>query len=502
MALFLFELTQIVEKRRKSCAKYREKRRKYILISVSKRRIIDLKKGKTKEESTMKRVISEYLNSWKKNKNKKALLITGARQIGKTYSIREFGKKQYECFIEINFVEQKNANKIFEMGNSVDTIISNLTAFVTQKLIPGKTLIFLDEIQECPEARTAIKFLVEDARFDYIESGSLLGVNYKEVKSYPVGYEQIYQMYPMNFQEFLFANGVQEETITHLKHCFEEKIPVNKSIHDTMCKMFRYYIIVGGMPDVVKTFVETHDIGKVVEIQKSILDLYHQDISKYSKTDSAKIKDVFDCIPSELNKKNKRFILADIKKTARLERYENSFLWLKDAGVALPCYNVVEPVIPLKISQRHNLFKLYMADTGLLCAASLENVQFEILQNNLTVNMGSILENIFAQIFTCNGFDLCFYNKKGRCELDFVLQKGNEVIPIEIKSVSSYTEHTSINFALHTENWNITKGTVFCEGNIKEEKNITYLPWYMGMFFKQNEIKIGSIVDVDLSALS
>lgn len=449
----------------------------------------------------MRRDISEDLENWKKNERKRALLITGARQIGKTYIIREFGKNRYECFVEINFVEQKNATKIFEIGNSVGAIISNLTAYVAQKLIPGKTLIFLDEIQECPEARTAIKFLVEDGRFDYIESGSLLGVNYKEVKSYPVGYEQIFHMYPMNFKEFILANGVQEETILHLQHCFEEKKPVSKSIHDTMCQLFRYYMIVGGMPDVVKTFIDTHDIGKVVELQKSILELYRQDISKYSKNDSAKIKDIFDRLPAELNEKNKRFILADLSKSARMERYENSFLWLKDAGVALPCYNVMEPVIPLKVSQKHNLFKLFMVDTGLLCAASLGNVQFEILQNNLTVNMGSILENMFAQIFECNGFDLYFYDKKGKCELDFVLQKGNEIIPIEIKSGSSYTEHASLNSALSVKQWIMTKGIVFCEGNIKEETSITYLPWYMSMFFKQNEIKEKLIVDVDLSGL-
>lgn len=242
----------------------------------------------------------------------------------------------------------------------------------------------------------------------------MLGVNYKEVKSYPVGFETVYRMYPMNLKEFLVANGVQEETFEYLKSCYEEKIPVSESVHETMTRLFQYYLIVGGMPDVVQIFIDTHDIGCVVETQKNILELYRQDIAKYSEQDKIKIKDIFDRIPAELNEKNKRFILASIQKSARMERYENSFLWLKDAGVAIPCYNVTEPAVPLKISEKHNLFKLFLSDTGLLCAASLENVQYEILQGNLDVNMGSILENMFAQILFSNGFEIRYFDKKIR----------------------------------------------------------------------------------------
>lgn len=307
----------------------------------------------------MKREITQYLQEWKLEKKKKALLITGARQIGKTYIIRDFAKKNYQNFVEINFVENEFADKIFQNVSQVDDMIVNITAFAGKKLEPGKTLIFLDEIQECPQARTAIKFLVDDGRFDYIESGSLLGIKYKEVKSYPVGYESVYQMYPMNLKEFFMANGVQEETFAYLEDHFNENSPISESIHNTMCKLFQYYLIVGGMPDVVQTFIDTHDIGKVVETQKNILELYRQDISKYASQNKIKIKDIFDRIPVELNEKNKRFILASIKKTARMERYENSFLWLKDAGVAIPCYNVTEPVVPLRISEKHNLFKLW-----------------------------------------------------------------------------------------------------------------------------------------------
>ena len=300
-------------------------------------------------------------------------------------------------------------------------------------------------------------------------------------------------MYPLSFKEFLLANGVDDEIIGYLQKSYENRTPVSTSIHQTMIQLFRYYMIVGGMPDVVQRFVDTHDIGQVVEIQKNILELYRQDISKYALNDKVKIKEIYDSIPEELNDKNKRFVLSKISRSARMERYENSFLWLRDAGVALPCYNVNEPVVPLKINEKHNLFKLFMADTGLLCAASLENVQFEILKGNLDVNMGSIMEsimeNVFAQILTANGFQLRYFDKKGRCELDFVIQKGNEICPLKIKSGNSYKSHAALTYALKKENWNISKGYVFCNGNIEETQEVLYLPWYMSMFFVQDKIE-------------
>lgn len=450
----------------------------------------------------LRRTVEEDFLAWKNDKDHKALFITGARQIGKTYSIRQFAKKQYHNFIEINFIENESAQMIFEHVSNVDMIITNLTAYTGKKMVPGETLIFLDEIQECPNARTAIKFLVEDGRFDYIESGSLLGVRYKEVKSYPVGFEKVIRMYPLSFLEFLYANGVEEETITYLKNSYEKKQAVSEAVHQTMIQLFQYYMIVGGMPEVVQRFVNTHDIGQVLEIQNSILELYRQDISKYALNDKNKIKDIFDRIPSELNDKNKRFILQSLSKSARMQRYENSFLWLNDAGVALPCYNVAEPVIPLKINEKHNLFKLFLADTGLLCAASFENVQFEILQGNLDINMGSILENMFAQILTTNGFTVRYFDKKGKCELDFVIQVGNKVLPLEIKSGNSYREHAALNYALHTEQWNLDEGIVFCSGNIEVNDKVTYLPWYMVMFLMPEKVKKGFIVPIDLSGLS
>lgn len=453
------------------------------------------------KEQQMYRKAEKILQAWKANPKKKALLITGQRQAGKTYIVREFGKANYKHYVEINFITTPSAKDIFSGDLNADTLIMNLTAFIGKSLEKGKTLIFLDEIQECPNARTAIKFLVDDGRFDYIESGSLLGVQYKQVPSYPVGYEEIYQMYPMDFEEFCIANGVQPSTLDYLRKCYEKQTPITDSIHQTMSNLFKYYIVVGGMPDVVKRFINTHDIGQVVNVQRDIIAQYRQDISKYSTTGKNMINNIFDNIPSQLDDKNRRFMLSSVQKNARLRDYEDSFVWLSDAGVALPCYNLTEPKIPLKINEQSRLFKLYMSDVGLLCAMSLENIQFEILQGNLSINMGGILENAFAELLKANGFSLRYLNKKNIGELDFVVQQNDEVMPIEIKSGKDYKTHAALNNALKVKEWNLKKGIVFCMDNIQKTERITYLPWYLVMFLKQNNHDESMIVNVDLSGL-
>ncbi len=337
----------------------------------------------------------EKLKEWKQQTHRKALCIVGARQIGKTTIIREFGRREYQSFVEINFATDPKASEIFADSYVAEVLITNLTAYVQQPMEPYKTLILFDEVQECPQVRTAIKFLVEDGRFDYVESGSLLGQRYKEILSYPVGFEEIYRMYPWDFEEFILANGVQDSTIQHLRECFERLTPVSNSVHETMCRLFYSYMVVGGMPEAVRIYTETHDIGQVVSYQREILELYRLDIAKYAMgNDRIKIKAIFDSIPAQLNEKNRRFILRDIDPNGRQNRYENSFLWLSDAGVALPCYNVAEPKQPLQLNEKHNLFKLFHCDTGLLCAACMENIQWELLQGNMAINLGSILENM------------------------------------------------------------------------------------------------------------
>lgn len=435
---------------------------------------------------------------WKSAKDKKALLVTGARQIGKTCAIREFARSNYKNLLEINFIDTPSAIKIFDSDLNADTLIPALTAFSQKSLIPGETLIFFDEIQECPRARTAIKFLVEDGRFDYIESGSLLGVNYKEVPSYPVGFEEVYQMFPLDFEEFCWANGVQEETISYLKDCFDCKKTVNEAVHQKMLQLFRYFVIVGGMPAVVQSFVDSHDIAKSVQIQKDIIALYRQDITKYSKNDKNRIKDIFDRIPSELNSKNRRFSLADINSNARMNRYESSFMWLADAGVTLPCYNVKDLHLPLETNELRNLMKVFMNDTGLLCAMSIGNIQFDILQGNLEINMGSIIENLIAQELTSNGFKLRYFDRKNLGELDFLIQKNNKLIVLEIKSGKDYHHHAALQKILYNEEWKIQCAYVFCTGNTEIDGKTTYFPLYMIQFLQQDSLPESLVVNVDL----
>ena len=450
----------------------------------------------------LKRKAYDRLLQWKNQEKKSALCIIGARQIGKTTVVREFAKEQYENFVELNFLIDEKATQIFSGALDADTIITNLTAYVQQKMEPGKTLVLFDEIQECPNARTAIKFLVEDGRFDYVETGSMLGVRYKEVRSYPVGFEEIYRMYPMDFEEYLWANSVQSETIAYLQECYEQEKEVSASVHDIMNKLFWSYIVVGGMPQVVQLYVDTHDIGKVIQTQRDILEAYRQDIAKYAQNgEKIKIRGIFDSIPSQLNEKNRRFILTKVDEHGRMNRYENCFEWLADAGVALPCYNVEEPQPPLKLNAKHNLFKLFMGDIGLLCAACMENVQFDLLQGNVEINTGSILENAMAQLIKSNGFDLHYYDSKKHGEVDFVIQNGMEVDLVEIKSGSDYKKHNAMNRIAQVENWQFRNRYVFCKGNVERATGVLYLPWYMISFYKREALQENMIFTIDLSGL-
>ena len=451
----------------------------------------------------LRRKTYQDLLKWKNGTSGKALCIIGARQIGKTTLIREFGKNEYEHFAEINFVTDKKAADIFSGKLTADEIITNMTAYLQKPLEVGKTLILFDEIQECPEIRSAIKFLVEDGRFDYIESGSLLGVRYKDIKSYPVGFEQMLSMYPLDFEEYLWANGVQEQTIFYLRECYERKEKVSETVHETLCKLFYSYLVVGGMPQNVQIYVDTHDIAKVIQNQRSILDLYRLDIARYaSENEKIKIKAIFDSISAQLNEKNRRFKINSIHPDARILRYEDSFNWLADAGVAIPCYNVTEPQAPLQLNEKRNLFKLYMNDVGLLCASCMENIQFDLLMGNVDINMGSILENAFAQNLKSNGFELHYFDSKKVGKLDFILQKGLSTELLEIKSGKDFKKHSAMDHAMQTEQWKFEHCIVFSKSNVGVENGILYLPWYMVMFFQQQKEPEQMIYEIDLSSLS
>lgn len=451
----------------------------------------------------LKRKAYAKMMEWKENPKKKALCIFGARQIGKTTLIRLFAQEQYKNFVEFNFIADDKTRSIFSGSLDAETIITNMTAYARKPMEPGKTLILFDEVQECPQVRTAIKFLVEDGRFDYVESGSLLGVKVKDIKSYPVGFEEIYQMYPMDFEEYLWANGVQDSTIAYMKKCFVEHLPVTAAVDTAMKDLFRSSIIVGGMPQVVQTYVETHDIGKVIEAQRDILAQYRLDISKYAAgAEKIRIQAIFDSLPSQLNDKNRRFYITQLNKDARMNRYDSSFKWLEDAGVALPCYNAGEPQPPLALNAKHNLFKLYVGDTGLLCAACMDNIQLDILNGNLDVNMGSVLENMIAQQLKSSGYQLYYFDSKKHGEVDFAIQDGMSIDLVEVKSGKDYHRHAAINNVLNVSEWKFKHAYVLSQGNMETGGQIEYLPWYMIIFLRPEPLPKNMQYKVDISALN
>ncbi len=448
----------------------------------------------------LSRKIEKYLDEFYDKKEKKALLITGARQVGKTYSIREFGKR-YESFIEINFFENKTACSLFENAKNSDEILLRLSMITEEKLIPGRTLIFLDEVQECRELITAIKFLVEEGSYQYVLSGSLLGVDLKDIRSIPVGYMDIMEMYPLDFEEFAVANGVSERVLNLLQSAFEKEQEVDEVIHEKMMELFRLYLIVGGMPAVVSKYINTNNLQEVIHEQKSILEAYKKDISKYDPENKLYLEDIFDLIPSELNCKNKRFILKNLNENFKFSRYSNSFVWLKDAGVALPTFCVEEPAAPLLLSKATNLFKLFLSDVGLLAAMYMNNIQIKVLNREKDINFGSVYENVAAQELKAHGFDLFYFNSKKQGELDFIVEKGGEVFPIEIKSGKDYTKHAALNHVLENEKYQISKAYVFHNGNVSRKGKVVYYPAYMLMFVQKEKELSNPIYKLDLSVL-
>lgn len=433
----------------------------------------------------LKRKMTSVLERWMELYPKKALRIVGARQVGKTTVVLDFARERFEQVIEINFLEMPGAAKIFSDGLDAETLWIAISSFTNQKVIPNHTLLLLDEIQECPNARTAVKFLVQDGRARIVETGSMLGVHLKDVRSYPVGFEMLVHMYPLDFEEFLWNSNTSEEVLRYLQKCYETLAPVNEAIHTAMLTSFQRYLVVGGMPEVVVRYLETGDLAQVLELQKNLLQMYENDITKYTSLDiRAKILEIYRAIPSQLNSANQRFMLSQVIPKARLSREEASFLWLSEAGIALPCFNVSEPQIPLRLNEKRSLFKLFFFDVGLLCAASLDDVQFQILQGDLQVNQGSILENAFAELLKAAGFPLYYFQSKQYGEIDFLCQRNGKVDLLEIKSGASFKSHTSLTKMKSQSGWDFGQKLVFCRANLQMDEDVVYLPWYMILFYK------------------
>lgn len=447
------------------------------------------------------RKIEKELQHFLEDKKKKALLITGARQVGKTYSIREFGLQNFRSFIELNFLENIAAKELFETAKNSKDLLLRLSLIADGDLIPGETLIFLDEVQECKEIVTAIKFLVEEGSYRYILSGSLLGVELKDIRSVPVGYMDIVEMYPLDFEEFVLANKVSPNIIEALREAFEKKTPVDSMVHEKMMDLFRLYLIVGGMPAAVEQYLQSNNLREVLRIQQSILALYKKDIAKYDPDNKLYIEDIFNLIPSELNAKNKRFILKSLNENFRFSKFSNSFLWLKEAGVALPTFCVDEPVAPLLLSKSKNLFKLFLSDVGLLAAMYMNDIQIKILKHEKDINFGSIYENVAAQELKAHGFDLYYFNSKKQGELDFLVEHQGNVLPIEIKSGKDYTKHAALSNVMANESYGIPAAYVFHNGNVSISDKVIYYPIYMLMFIQKEKLPEDMIYRLDLEGL-
>lgn len=446
----------------------------------------------------LKRKIDNYIQDFYNN-SKNALLITGARQIGKTFSIREFGKR-FNSFIEINFIDNPQAIDVFKGAKNSSDILLRLSAITSKPLIKGETLIFFDEVQKCPEIVTAIKFLVEEGSYRYILSGSLLGVELKDLRSEPVGYMGIKDMFPLDFEEFISCVGINENIIESLRNSWNNLLPVDEFIHSKMMELFRLYLIVGGMPAVVNKYLETNNLQDVIKIQQDIIRLYKRDIAQYDPNNKLYIEDIFNLIPPELNSKNKRFILKKLNENAKFDRYQNSFLWLKNAGVALPIYNIEEPKVPLLLSRSRNLFKLFQNDIGLLASQYSEGIQLRIIQGDKNINFGSIYENAVAQELVAHNIDAYYYNNKKRGEIDFVIELEGKVLPIEVKSGKDYETHHALSNIMDCEEYEIEKAIVFNNENLHTKNKIIYAPIYMIMFLeKKNEAP--TFYKIDLSGI-
>lgn len=432
---------------------------------------------------------------------KKALLIDGARQVGKTYIIRNTLKNEKCDYIEFNLLKMPELATLLEKSETVDDMITNLSLFSSKPFIKGKTFLFFDEIQEFKELTTKIKFWVDEGSFRYVFSGSLLGVELKNLKSAPVGYLKTLTMYPMDFEEFLQLYNFTDELKKSLHSSFVNRTPVNETVHNRMMQIFNTYLNVGGMPSVVEHFRATRNLEDVISEHDDIVVQYKKDFTHYENEEKKPyLTQIYDLIPAELNSSNKRFNFADIKKGLRYGRSEDNFIWLANAGVALPVYNISAPVLPLLLNKKSSLFKLFLSDIGMLTTLCGRATKIKLLSDNQDINYGSLYENVVAQELKAHGFKLYYYNSKKLGELDFVIEYRGKVLPIEVKSGKSYQRHSALSNIMEISNYSIEEAFILSNYNVKVKGNLIYLPIYMLMFINDDEIKIPTIEIDDLSA--
>ena len=445
----------------------------------------------------MKRKIYNELLEWKNKRNgATAVIIEGARRIGKSYIVEEFARNEYDSYLLIDF--NKAEKVVWEWFDNyledLDTLLMNLQIHYNVRLTPRKSVIIFDEVQLCPRARSAIKYLVADGRFDYIETGSLISIK-KNVKDILIpSEEQALPMYPMDFEEFLCALG-DEMMMPFIAQCFQKRKPLGGH-HRKALDYFRTYMIVGGMPQAVLKYIETHDFKEVDQVKRSILQVYKNDIAKYASNVEHKVKSIFDELPAQLQKQEKKFRLSALEPGAAYRDYDDAFFWLSDAGIVNICYNCTAPNIGLRLNMERNTLKCYMADTGLLFSHAFDEkgrvpieIYQKIIHDKLEINEGMLVENIVAQMLTATGHKLYFYsnssreNAEDRMEIDFLTAKSkltsrHNITPIEVKSSQRYTL-SSLNKCINKFGKYLTTPIVLHSADLKQEKGIDYLPLYM-----------------------
>ncbi len=435
----------------------------------------------------LKRKAIEKFENWRTNHNTQALVVTGARQVGKSYLLEQFAIKNYKYVVRFDLVDQTDVLAAMNAAANSAELFMAFSAFAGSKMVPGETVIFIDEMQECKEALTKIKYLVQREGYDYIVSGSLLGIELENLRSAPVGYVHLVDMFPLDFEEFCWASGIGEEAWNEAIRAYAEKRPVFQPVHERLLSLFHHFLVVGGMPQAVAEFIKTQNVASVHDIQQDIIRLYRYDISKYaSKNMRLSIKEIYDQMPSQLDSQSKRFNFSSIAPRGTYERYKDSFLWLVDAGVAIPVRNVTEPKKPLALSEDRSFFKLFMNDVGLLSSACGMSSVRRILADDVNINYGAIYENAVAQELLAHGMGTRFFRNRKMGELDFVVEMNSQIVPVEVKSGKSYKRHSALDNVIRSENYRIESAIVLCENNLEQRGKITYCPVYMAAFLTES----------------
>lgn len=440
------------------------------------------------------RKIASKIESFLKSGKKRMLVVSGARQVGKSYIIREVGMRLYSNFIEVNMEVDKQSNRLFENARTVEDFMIALSTIAGAKMKDSeKTLVFIDEIQAYSHLLTLAKFLVEDGRFTYIASGSQLGIALKTTQSIPIGSIELLSMYPLDFEEFLIANGVGELLINEMRRKFEAKEALNESLHMKVMDYFRKYLLVGGMPSAVNTYLSEHNMVSVRNIHRDINLLYKNDAAKYESESLRKLKiqRIYDMVPSNLEKVKKRIVAKDIelKKGKRMADYQDEFEYLISSGITLEVQAISKPSYPLVEKSGKNLLKLYMSDIGLLTGILYHNDVLPIMNDKCGVNLGSVYENVVAQELKAHGFKLYYYDNKKNGEVDFLIDSVDlmSVLPIEVKSGKDYYIHTALNNLLKVDEYKISDGIVFSnEAKVYTNGNVIYMPIYYVMFLRSS----------------